>query len=186
MNETHPLIVLTRPGGDVSSLYHSFMKGFIKNNKLEITNRYPTARRNLDDLESGIKLFLINQYDQLQSNNKDNLESNQATTDNSNNIDYFGFFVLTTSDSNRYYAIYKINSKLDVLIAISRLPIITFTRNILQLLYCYNSNNSGGDSGDSGGDSKVSKPSDIELLLLTEIPILPYSNISYTINVSVL
>ena len=53
---THPVFLLSRPGGDVCSLYHSF---FVVNrviqglgtSGIEVVYRCPSRRRNLDDIE---------------------------------------------------------------------------------------------------------------------------------------
>lgn len=71
-----------------SSLYHSFYLVNIEDkNEMHIHFRFPKARRDIDDVESGVKYFLT--------------ELDLLTEDN------FGSFVITTSDGSRFFASYR-------------------------------------------------------------------------------
>ena len=82
-----------------SSLYHSFYLIDIKDkNELYIHFRFPKTRRDIEDVESGVKYFLS----ELDLLNEDN----------------FGSFVVTTSDGSRFFASYR-GSSMRLFVAVS-------------------------------------------------------------------
>eukprot|EP00603_Paraphysomonas_imperforata_P007903 CAMPEP_0114417838 /NCGR_PEP_ID=MMETSP0103-20121206/3177_1 /TAXON_ID=37642 ORGANISM="Paraphysomonas imperforata, Strain PA2" /NCGR_SAMPLE_ID=MMETSP0103 /ASSEMBLY_ACC=CAM_ASM_000201 /LENGTH=1467 /DNA_ID=CAMNT_0001586157 /DNA_START=55 /DNA_END=4455 /DNA_ORIENTATION=- len=97
-----------------SSLYHSFYLIDIEDkNELRIHFRFPKTRRDIEDVESGVKYFLS----ELDLLNEDN----------------FGSFVVTTSDGSRFFASYRGSSK-RLFVAVSIFPLMTFTRSVFTLL----------------------------------------------------
>lgn len=171
---THPVFLLSRPGGDICSLYHSF---FVVNrviqglgtSGIEVVYRCPSRRRNLDDIESGIQGFSLEIFDRI----------------NNSEEEQFGFFIVTTSDSNRYYAIWR-GKKDDIFVAISRFPIIHYTRTVFKLLQ----NELFITATKYGKTTKISNSMNIFLrsllirrfLALIDIPILAGCGLKYEIT----
>ena len=170
---THPVFLLSRPGGDICSLYHSF---FIVNRVLqglgtsgtEVVFRCPSKSRNLNDIESGINGFSIEIFDRIY-----NSEEEQ-----------FGFFIVTTSDSNRYYAIWR-GKKDDLFVAVSKFPIIHYTRNIFKLLQneLFITANKYGKNIKNSNSMNIYLRSMLirRLLALIDIPILAGCGLKYEI-----
>ena len=156
---SHPIFLLTRPGGDVGSLYHSFFcldrnldgDRFGSKSKINVVSRIPDARRNIEDIEGGIKTFVADAFDCLFYTPKDTA---------------FGFFVLTTSDGSRFYAMWR-GCGAQMFVAVTRLPLISFTRQIFNILE---------------NESKDSSLLPLVLLSLCEMPVVPCSNIEYELR----
>jgi hypothetical protein len=90
-----------------SSLYHSFFLVNIENKQeFHIHFRFPQFRRDIEDVESGVKYFLT----ELDLPKEDN----------------FGSFVVTTSDGSRFFASYR-GSVSRLFVAVSVVVIISYT-----------------------------------------------------------
>jgi hypothetical protein len=84
-----------------SSLYHSFYLVNIEDkNELCVHFRFPKLRRDIEDVESGVKYF-VTELDLLKEDN-------------------FGSFVVTTSDGSRFFASYRGSSSC-LFVAVSEL-----------------------------------------------------------------
>lgn len=55
----HPVWLLARTDSAISKLYHSFfLSSFNNNREIDVIERIPSTRPDIDDIESGLKLFL--------------------------------------------------------------------------------------------------------------------------------
>jgi hypothetical protein len=89
-----------------SSLYHSFYLVNVEDEQeIRIHFRFPKVRRDIEDVESGVKYFVA--------------ELDLPCEDN------FGSFVVTTSDGSRFFASYR-GSSSRLFVAVSKLSVCWF------------------------------------------------------------
>lgn len=87
----NPICVITRPDGELTSLFHSFFLLKVGGEGLmEVLWRVPERRARIDDIESGLGIFI-----------------NDIIALNSSAPDMFGTFVITTSDGSRFFAAWR-------------------------------------------------------------------------------
>ena len=82
---------------------------------IRIVRRIPSNRARIDTIESGIELFVIDAFNKSIAN------------------EAFGNFVVTTSDGTRFFAYWK-GYKSQMLVCTSKVPLLSFSRKILELL----------------------------------------------------
>lgn len=87
----NPICVLTRPDCELSSIFHSFFLLSVRaDNTAEVRWRVPERRARIEDVESGLGIFI-----------NDIVELHASTSD------MFGTFVITTSDGTRFFAFWR-------------------------------------------------------------------------------
>ena len=117
---TNPICVLTRPDGDLTSLYHSFFLLKVSSDaSMEVIWRVPERRARIDDIESGLEIFI---HDILMLNSKSSLNS-----------DMFGSFVITTSDGSRFFAYWR-GSKCNIFVGVNFILHCVFSLMFVLLL----------------------------------------------------
>lgn len=158
---THPLCVMARTDGTIRSLYHSFFCVVASAHDVRVCRRIPAHREDLEDIESGLKLFLISQPPKTQNGNlaRDGL-SLQIDEDQR------GTFVVTTSNSRRYFCFWR-GFQHRYFVCVSTLPLTSYSREILGLL------------GDEPAENILST-----LLGLCEVPIFPACGLRYDLHFS--
>ena len=86
----HPIILQSRPDGDMTTAFHSFF--FLKFNRelndIEVERRIPSGRARIEDLEIGLKMSLLGSVK--------NLDSEMCSS-----------VVVSTSDGGRYYCTWR-------------------------------------------------------------------------------
>ena len=87
---THPIWLLARTDTDVVDLYHSFYMMNFQGNEFKVLDRIPSEKDAMDDIESGLKLFLI-----------DIIEHKSICLN-------WGTFSVTTSVGLRFYASWRL------------------------------------------------------------------------------
>lgn len=114
----NPICVLTRPDGELSSLFHSFflLKVSGEEGGMEVTWRVPERRARIEDVESGLGIFI-----------------NDIIALNSASPDVYGTFVITTSDGSRFFAGWRGSGEY-IFVAISKSPLGSFSRELIFLL----------------------------------------------------
>eukprot|EP01038_Epipyxis_sp_PR26KG_P006527 gene6527-8969_t len=159
----HPLNLISHTDySNVTTLYHSFFLieyakdkapptlagNKINPENISIIQKYPQKRANIELIEAGLKLFVL------------------EIAAKSMEEELGGSFVLTTSDSKRYIAIYR-SYHGSIFVAISYFSIITFTKDLFSVL-------------------KNESYDNIPLLLLSlcELPMLPEHNLNYSFLLS--
>jgi hypothetical protein len=148
----HPLRLLSRVDGDITSLYHSFY--FLEvgyGNSVEIILRVPQRQSTKsDDIESGIKFFISE------------IASEPFF------VEAYGSFVLTVGDGSRYNAFWRGLDK-QIFVAVSQVYLLSFSRDLFEKLF------------------KVPNRDMHETLLtLCEVPVLPMSGMTYSLQISAL
>ena len=115
---TNPICVLTRPDGELSSVYHSFflLKAGV-DCPLQVLWRVPERRARLDDVEAGLGIFV-----------------NDIFALNLSASDMFGSFVITTSDGSRFFAYWRGAGDL-IFVGVSFDRIVLFQVSFFSLLF---------------------------------------------------
>jgi len=146
---THPVVLQARTDGDITTIFHSFF--FLKIAAdfcdIDVERRIPNDRVRIDDLEMGVKMTVLGTVKDLE-------------------VETFSSFVVSTSDGSRYYCAFRC-FKYRVFVAVSRLPITSFTREVFDLL-------------------QMENPADLAniLLILSETPVQPAASLRYTFQFS--
>jgi hypothetical protein len=156
---TNPICVLTRPDGELTSLYHSFFLLKVAHtpaHTMEVLWRVPERRARIDDIESGLEIFI---HDILVLNN-----SNSSVP--SSDMDMFGSFVITTSDGSRFFAYWR-GSGDNIFVGVSKSAIGSFSRELFFLL-----------------QSELHSNIPQILLNFCETPMLPIANLEYVYQLS--
>lgn len=146
---THPVVLQARTDGDITTIFHSFffLKIAADFNDIDVERRIPNHRVRIDDLEMGVKMTVLGTVKDLE-------------------VETFSSFVVSTSDGSRYYCAFRC-FKYRVFVAVSRLPINSFTREVFSLL-------------------QMENPADLTniLLVLSEIPVQPAASLRYSFQFS--
>jgi hypothetical protein len=150
LSSLHPLCLLTRTDGELTTLFHSFyLIEYLKEvDDTRVVQRFPQDKPHIDTIESGLKLFIINGVGQ------------------SNAVETTGKFVVTSSDSSRYFAFFR-SYETKVLVAVSSLPTMSFSRELFDLLQ----------------HESIDNIPPI-LLTLCEVPVLPAPGIQYEVGLT--
>lgn len=117
MSSLHPIRLLTRADAEVATVYHSFyvMEYIPAANDLRTIQRIPHERSKMDIIESGLKLFLL-----------EDVELSLKT-------EIAGNFVVTTSDGSRFFAFFR-SFDFRMIVSVSQTPSVSFSRRIFDLL----------------------------------------------------
>lgn len=113
----HPISLFTRTDSEATTLYHSFyLIEYLRDDEdVKVIQRYPQDKPQIDTIESGLKLFIVQRLSTFHG------------------VETTGKFVITSSDSSRYYAFFRsYNDKLFV--AVSSLPNMSLSRTIFDFL----------------------------------------------------
>lgn len=147
LSSLHPICLLTRTDAELTTLFHSFyLIEYLREAKdTRVVQRFPQDKPHIDTIESGLKLFIINSL-------------SSATT-----LETTGKFVVTSSDSSRYFAFFR-SYDTKVFVAVSSLPNMSFSRTLFELL---------------AHEATDSIPP--ILLTLCEIPIFPGAGLQYDV-----
>lgn len=150
MNCLHPVRLLTRTDADINTLYHSFflIQYLPSTKELKTIKKISNSKSDINNIESGLGIFVID------------IVKNSTETERS------GICVVTTSSGIRYYAFLR-SYKNKVFAAVACLPIISFTRRLLDLL--------------------VFEEKDVltnMLLVLCELPVVPVAGLQYKIELT--
>jgi len=150
LSSLHPISLFTRTDAELTTLYHSFyLIEYIRDqDDTRVVQRYPHDKPQIDTIESGLKIFILQRL-------------SYCCEDEST-----GKFVVTSSDSSRYFAFFR-SYKDRVFVAVSSLPNMSLSRRIFDLLH---------------REPAEYIPS--VLLLLTEIPILPGVGLQYDVKLT--
>lgn len=150
LSSLHPISLFTRTDAELTTLYHSFyLIEYIRDqDDTRVVQRYPHDKPQIDTIESGLKIFILQRL-------------SYCCEDEST-----GKFVVTSSDSSRYFAFFR-SYKDRVFVAVSSLPNMSLSRRIFDLLH---------------REPAEYIPS--VLLLLTEIPILPGVGLQYDLKLT--
>lgn len=113
----HPIQLLTRTDGDVTTIYHCVFLIHVDDDRqnIKIIRRIPSKRTHLDTIESGIGLFVLD------------------AASKSYDTEKYGNFVITTSDGTRFFAYWKAYQQ-RMFMCVSRLPLLSFSRKVFRLL----------------------------------------------------
>lgn len=143
----HPISLLSRTDGDIITIFHSVFliniqieggtnttgssisnlhcnneisSAFLEDISMKVVHRIPQERENMNAIESGLEIFMLEAAKKCQNN------------------EMFDQFVITTTDGSKYFAHWKgFNNQF--FIAVSRIPLASFSRNIFQYLPFENS-----------------------------------------------
>lgn len=150
LSSLHPISLFTRTDAELTTLYHSFyLIEYIRDqDDTRVVQRYPHDKPQIDTIESGLKIFILQRL-------------SYCCEDEST-----GKFVVTSSDSSRYFAFFR-SYKDRVFVAVSSLPNMSLSRRIFDLLH-----------------SEPAEYIPSVLLLLTEIPILPGVGLQYDVKLT--
>jgi hypothetical protein len=116
LSSLHPISLFTRTDAELTTLYHSFyLIEYIRDqDDTRVVQRYPHDKPQIDTIESGLKIFILQRL-------------SYCCEDEST-----GKFVVTSSDSSRYFAFFR-SYKDRVFVAVSSLPNMSLSRSTLQL-----------------------------------------------------
>lgn len=117
LTSLHPICLMARTDAELTTLFHSFylIEYLPEVKDTRVVQRFPQDKPQIDTIESGLKLFIINGIE--------NATTSEAT----------GKFVFTSSDSSRYFAFFR-SFDTKVFVAVSNLPTMSFTRTLFELL----------------------------------------------------
>eukprot|EP01032_Pedospumella_encystans_P016977 gene16977-19347_t len=108
---------MARTDAELTTLFHSFylIEYLPEAKDTRVVQRFPQDKPQIDTIESGLKLFIINGI------------SNATTSETT------GKFVFTSSDSSRYFAFFR-SYDTKVFVSVSNLPTMSFSRTLFELL----------------------------------------------------
>ena len=117
LSSLHPISLLTRTDAELTTLFHSFyLLEYLKEIRdIRVVQRFPQDKPQIDTVEDGLKLFIINGIEHATS------------------IETTGKFVYTSSDSSRYFAFFR-RYDTKIFVAVSCLPTMSFSRTLFELL----------------------------------------------------